>query len=177
MVNVNPETTLSPDDEQDPGFRAAQAWFLDNEIELEKREEALARAIAERLGIRLEVLRGQARNAQQRLEVVEQLAEAQGWSDEMREIEIDRAIEFATEQMRQIPGVERAVRVAERERDLPLAALPEALAEVRRTQPDARPKKGSVVHELQQLLASKHGGRVSKARIARAMPTDFASRD
>jgi hypothetical protein len=98
----------------------------------------------------------------------------------MRKIEFDRAIEFAIEQLRQIPGVERAVRVAERERDLPakvLAALPEALAEVRRTRPDARPKKGSVVHELQQLLTSKHGLIASKARIARAVPPDFASRD
>jgi hypothetical protein len=177
---VNSETTLSPEDEQDPGFKAAQAWFLANEIGMEKREEALARVIAERLGIRLEVLLGRARDAQQRLEAVEQLAEAQGWSDEMRKIEFERAIELATEQLRQIPGVERAVRVAERKRDLPakvMAALPEAVAEVRRNRPDARLKKGSVVHELQQLLASKHGGRVSKARIARAVPADFASRD
>ena len=69
---------------------------------------------------------------------------------------------------------------AERKSHLPeevLAALPEALAEVRRTQPDGRIKKGSVVHELQQLLASKHGRPVSKAKIARAVPADFASRD
>ena len=38
----NAETTLSPEDEQDPGFKAAQAWFLANEIDREKREEALA---------------------------------------------------------------------------------------------------------------------------------------
>jgi hypothetical protein len=168
------------DDEQDPGFKAAQTWFRANEIFMARRENALARAIAERLGIRPKVLRGRTRDAQQRLEAVVELAAVKGWSAEMREIEFDRAIDLAIEQLRQIPGVERAIRAAERERDLPekvLAALPEAVAKVRRRWPDARVMKGSVVHELQQLLASKHDRPVSKARIARAVPADFASRD
>jgi hypothetical protein len=167
-------------DEQDAGFKAAEAWFRANEIGMARRAKALARAIARRLGIGPKVLYGKTRDAQQRLEAVEERAAVKGWSDEMRKIELDRAIELAIEQLRQIPGVERAVSAAEWERDLPakvLAALPEAMAEVRRNRPDARLKKGSVVHELQQLLANKHGRRVSKERIARAVPADFASRD
>lgn len=177
---VNPETTFSSEDEHDPGFKAAKTWFRANEINMARRELARAREIARRLGIRPKVLYGRTRAAQQALKTVEELAAAQGWSEEMREIERDRAIEFSIEQLRQIPGVERAVAAAEWERALPakvLAALPEALTEVRRNRPDTRPKKGSVVHELQQLLVSKHDRRVSKAKIARAMPADFASRD
>jgi hypothetical protein len=55
-VMVNSETTLSPEDEQDPGFKAAQAWFRANEIGMARREKALARALARRLGIRPKVL-------------------------------------------------------------------------------------------------------------------------
>ena len=55
----------------------------------------------------------------------------------MREMELDRMIELAIEQLRMIPGVERAIRAAERKRDLPakvLAELPGA-AQVPRTIP------------------------------------------
>ena len=177
---VNSETTPSLEDEQDPGFKAAQAWFLANEIDMEKREEALAQEIGRLLDIDPKILSGKMRHRREQLDAVERLTDAENWSDEMREMELDRAIELAIEQLRQIPGVERAVSAAEWKHDLPakvLAALPEALAEVRRNRLDARLKKGSVVHELQQLLATKYGRPVSKESIAPAVPADFASRD
>jgi hypothetical protein len=166
-------------DEQDPGFRAAQAWFLAKEIDMEKREEALARDIGRRLDIDPKILDGKLRHLREQLDAVELLAGARNWSDEMRKIELDRMVELSIEQLRMIPGIERAIRAATRKRDLPAlvsAELPGARS-VAQKYPDADPKKGSVVLEIKRMLQEKHGMRVSKAQIAKAMPADFASRD
>ena len=177
---VTPDTALSAELELDAGFRAAKDWFFANEVEREESDLALARKMARLLRIRPQVLYGKTCYAQERLQTVEKLAAAEGWSDEMLKFELRRARRFAVEELRQLPWVERAINAAQRDRALPgrvMAALPAALSAVKKDHPNNEPQKGTVVHELQQLLASEHGGRVSKARIARALPADFASRD
>ena len=74
---VNPETAFSPEDELDAGFRAAQAWFLANEVEMEEREQALARRSAAVFGIDPNVLCGQDALLREQLDTVGVLADAQ----------------------------------------------------------------------------------------------------
>jgi hypothetical protein len=165
---------------QDPGFKAARAWFFDNETNREKREEALALRMARLLRIDPNVLYGKIGYIQQNLDALEQQADAEGWSDEMCKIERRRQIRFAVEHFRQIPWVVQAIRAARHDRELPMhvsAELPAALTKVRKDYPNAEPQKGLVVHEIKCQLTEKHGLRVSKERIARALSPDFASRD
>ena len=164
---------------QDPGFKAARAWFFDNETNREKREEALALRMARLLRIHPNVLYGKIGYILERLDALEAQADAEGWSDEMRRIERRRHVRLAIEHLRQIPWVEQAIRAARRASDLPmqvLAQLPAALSEVRSKHPNARPQKRLVVHEIKRLLKEK-GYTVSKERIAQILPSDFASRD
>jgi hypothetical protein len=85
-------------------------------------------------------------------------------------------MEFAIEQLRQIPGVERAISAARGDRELPsqiMALLPAALSTVRNSHPNVRPQKGLVAHEIKRLLEVKHGLRVSERRIAGTLPRNF----
>ena len=142
---VTPDTALSAGSELDAGFKAAKAWFFDNEIDREKREQALARKMARLLRIRPQVLYGKIGYTQERLETVEEQAAAEGWSDEMRKIELRRARSASpSNSCGRYRGCERAISAAQRDRDLPrqvMAALPAALSRCGRTIPTPGPRR------------------------------------
>jgi hypothetical protein len=166
-----------PVNEDDAGFKAAEAWFFANEVEKEEGEEKLAKEIGRRLGINPQILRGKMHHLREQLDTVEMLADAKNWGNEMREIERDRVFDLGVEQLRMIPWIEKAIMGATRKPDLlalALAELPEAQSAAKKG--NAALKKGSVVSEMKRLLQEKHDLPVSKERIAR-LRIDFVSRD
>jgi hypothetical protein len=116
----------------------------------------------------------------ERLDEVDRAAEADGFSQQMREFRIRQVVEDAVADLLMLPGVRRSRKAAERRRNSPkepildviLAELPMALEEVRRRWPNLKALKGQVVDNIKARLAAQHKD-VSRRRIARRLPKKF----
>jgi hypothetical protein len=141
-------------------------------------DEALQREMAERAGVKPEIMRGRIGPTRDRLDAVARSASIEGSSREVRAWAEDEVVAAGVSDLLNLsPAVRRAQKAAERQRnrpktdaaaDLVMAELCGARDEVRRRWPNLKRSKQQVVDIIKNRLAAQ-GHDLSRERIARLL--------